>query len=40
MAGPLPFEAKEDVLMLYEHETDLVRRRALQAPEVMLDVAV
>ena len=39
-AGPLPFKAKEVVLMLSEHETALVLRRALQAPEVMLDDAV
>ena len=35
-AGPLPFKAKEVVPMLSEHETALVLRRALQAPEVML----
>ena len=40
MAGPLPFKAKEVVLMLSERETVLVLRRALQAPEVMLDDAV
>ena len=39
-AGPLPFKAKEVVLMLSEHETVLVLGRALQAPEVMLDDAV
>ena len=39
-AGTLPFKAKEVVLMLSEHETALVLRRALQAPEVMLDDAV
>ena len=39
-AGPLPFKDKEVVLMLSEHETVLVLRRALQAPEVMLDDAV
>ena len=40
MAGPLPFKAKEVVLMQTKHETVLVQRRALQAPEVMLDDAV
>jgi len=39
-AGPLPFKAKEVVLMPTKHETVLVQRRALQAPEVMLDDAV
>ena len=39
-AGPLPFKAKEFVLMQTKHETILVQRRALQAPEVMLDDAV
>ena len=39
-AGPLPFKAKEIVLMLSEHETVLVLGRALQAPEVVLDDAV
>jgi len=39
-AGPLPFKAKEVVLMQTKHETVLVQRRALQAPEVMLDDAV
>ena len=39
-AGPLPFKAKEVVLMLSEHETALVLRRAQQAPEVMLDDVV
>ena len=39
-AGLLPFKAKEDVLMLSEHETALVLRKALQSPEVMLDDAV
>ena len=39
-AGPLPFKAKEVVLMLSEHETALVLRRALQTSEVMLDDAV
>ena len=39
-AGPLPFKAKEFVHMLFEHGTVLVLRRALQAPEVMLDDAV
>jgi hypothetical protein len=38
--GPLPFKAKEVVLMLSEHETVIVLGRALQAPEVMLDDAV
>ena len=40
MAGPLPFKAKEFVLMQTKHETVLVQRRALQVPEVMLDDAV
>ena len=39
-AVPLPFKAKEIVLMLSEHETVLVLGRALQGPEVMLDDAV
>ena len=39
-AGPLPFKAKEFVLMLSEHGTILVLGRALRAPEVMLDDAV
>ena len=39
-AGPLPFKAKEFVLMQTKHETVLVQRRARQAPEVMLDDAV
>ena len=39
-AGPLPFKAKEFVLMQTKNETVLVQRRALQAPEVMLDDAV
>ena len=39
-AGPLPFKAKEFVLMQSKHETILVQRKALQAPEVMLDDAV
>ena len=39
-AGLLPFKAKESVLMQTRHETVLVQRRALQAPEVMLDDAV
>ena len=34
--GPLPFKAKEIVLMLSEHETVLVLGKALHAPEVML----
>ena len=34
-AGPLPFKAKEVVLMQTKHET--VLRRALRAPELMLD---
>ena len=38
-AGPLPFKAKEFVLMQTKHETVLVQRRAMQAPEVMLDDA-
>ena len=40
VAGPLPFKAKEFVLMQTKHETVLVRRRARQAPDVMLDDAV
>jgi len=40
VAGPLPFKAKEFVLMQTKHETVLVQRRARQAPEVMLDDAV
>ena len=39
-AGPLPFKAKEFVLMLSERGTVLVLGRAPQAPEVMLDDAV
>ena len=39
-AGPLPFKAKEIVLMLSEHATVLVLGRALQAPELLLDEAV
>ena len=39
-AGPLPFKAKEVVLMQTKHEIALEQRRALQAPEVMLDDAV
>jgi len=39
-AGPLPFKVKEVVLMQTKHETVLVQRRSLQAPEVMLDDAV
>ena len=39
-AGPLPFKAKEFVLMLSERGTVLVLKRAPQAPEVMLDDAV
>ena len=39
-AWPLPFKAKEFVLIKSKHETVLVQRRALQAPEVMLDDAV
>ena len=35
-AGPLPFKAKEFVLMLSERVTVLVLGRAPQAPEVML----
>jgi hypothetical protein len=38
-AGPPPFKAKEVVLMQTKHETVLIQRRALQAPEVMLDDA-
>jgi len=40
MAGPFPFKAKEVVFMQTKHETVLVQRRALQAPEVMLDDAI
>ena len=40
VAGPLLFKAKEFVLMQTKHETVIVRRRARQAPEVMLDDAV
>jgi len=40
VAGPLPFKAKEFVLMQTKHETVLVQKKALQAPEVMLDDAV
>ena len=40
VAGPLPFKAKEFVLMLSERGTVLVLGRAPQAPEVMLDDAV
>ena len=36
-AGPLPFKAKEFVLMQTKNETVLVQRRVLQAPKVMLD---
>ena len=32
VAGPLPFKAKEFVLMQTKHEIVLVQRRALQAP--------
>ena len=39
-AGPLPFKTKQVVLMQTKHETVLEQRRALQAPEVMLDDAV
>ena len=39
-AGPLPFKAKEFVLMLSERGTVLMLGRAPQAPEVMLDDAV
>ena len=39
-AGPLPFKAKEFVLMLSERVTVLVLGRAPQAPKVMLDDAV
>jgi len=39
-AGPLPFKAKEFVLMLSERGTVFVLGRAPQAPEVMLDDAV
>ena len=39
-AGPLPFKAKEFVLMQTKNEIVLVQRRVLQAPEVMLDDAV
>ena len=39
-AGPLPFKAKEFVLMQPKNETVLVQRRVLQAPDVMLDDAV
>jgi len=39
-AGPLPFKAKEVVLIQTKHETAFEQRRALQAPEVMLDDVV
>ena len=39
-AGPLPFKAKEFVLMLSERGIVLVLGRAPQAPEVLLDDAV